>query len=245
MQYKKLKPKVREIIIEAVKLFVLIATVSMLFYDSIMGAVIGIPIAVFQLNLDKKERKKRIKDKLVEEFKDMIISIDSALSTGASLEKSIYAALSDIKLLYPEGSMIENELKLMTVKLSVNVPIENLFCDFGERSGIREIKDFAAVVSTAGKTGGNLIRIIRKTVSNISMKIDTKREISVITAAKKREQKIMTVMPVLILAYLKLVNPGYMVSLYGNVFGTVFMTICLAVICGSYYLGTKIVDIEV
>ena len=109
MQYKKLKPKVREIIIEAVKLFVLIATVSMLFYDSIMGAVIGIPIAVFQLNLDKKERKKRIKDKLVEEFKDMIISIDSALSTGASLENSmclVSSPLSRIRVVRQKRSSL-------------------------------------------------------------------------------------------------------------------------------------------
>ena len=40
-------------------------------------------------------------------------------------------------------------------------------------------------------------------------------------------------------------SPGFLSVLYGNPFGIAAMSICLAVYGTSYWLGRKIVDIEV
>lgn len=45
--------------------------------------------------------------------------------------------------------------------------------------------------------------------------------------------------------YLKLTSPGFLGVLYGNPFGICAMTICLGIYSFSYWLGRRIVDIEV
>ena len=76
-------------------------------------------------------------------------------------------------------------------------------------------------------------------------KIDVKKEIESTLAAKKSEQMIMSFMPAGIIVYLQMTSPGFLSVLYGNPFGIAAMSICLAVYGTSYWLGRKIVDIEV
>lgn len=90
-----------------------------------------------------------------------------------------------------------------------------------------------------------MIAIIQNTVVQISGKIDVKREIDTLLAAKKYEFKIMSVIPYAIIAYMQLSFPEFMSYLYGNVIGIGVMTICLGIYAGAYVLGAKIVDIEV
>ena len=63
--------------------------------------------------------------------------------------------------------------------------------------------------------------------------------------AKKSEQMIMSLMPVGIILYLQMTSPGFLSVLYGNPFGIAAMSICLVIYAAAYWLGRRIVDIEV
>ena len=88
-------------------------------------------------------------------------------------------------------------------------------------------------------------RIIQTSARMLGDKIDVKKEIETTLAAKKAEQMVMSLMPVGIILYLKLTSPGFLGVLYGNPFGICAMTMCLGIYVFSYWLGRKIVDIEV
>ena len=72
-----------------------------------------------------------------------------------------------------------------------------------------------------------------------------KKEIEATLAAKKSEQMIMSLMPAGIILYLQLASPGFLDILYGNPFGICAMTVCLAVYGAAYWMGKRIVEIEV
>ena len=76
-------------------------------------------------------------------------------------------------------------------------------------------------------------------------KIDVKKEIEATLAAKKSEQMIMSLMPAGIILYLQLASPGFLDILYGNPFGICAMTVCLTVYGAAYWMGKRIVEIEV
>ena len=76
-------------------------------------------------------------------------------------------------------------------------------------------------------------------------KSDTEAEIEVLVSGKKLEQKIMCVIPLVIIAYLRLETAEFLSVLYHNPFGMFIMSICLAVYAGAYILGERIVDISV
>ena len=124
-------------------------------------------------------------------------------------------------------------------------PLEELFLDLGERSQIEDIENFASVFYTAKRTGGDMNRVIQKVSRMLGDKIDVKKEIEATLAAKKSEQMIMSLMPVGIILYLQMTSPGFLSVLYGNPFGIAAMSICLVIYAAAYWLGRRIVDIEV
>ncbi len=117
--------------------------------------------------------------------------------------------------------------------------------DLGERSQIEDIENFASVFYTAKRTGGDMNRVIQKVSRMLGDKIDVKKEIEATLAAKKSEQMIMSLMPVGIILYLQMTSPGFLSVLYGNPFGIAAMSICLVIYAAAYWLGRRIVDIEV
>ena len=66
-----------------------------------------------------------------------------------------------------------------------------------------------------------------------------------IIAAKKMEQDIMNVIPVLMLGYLNLTAKDFLEPLYGNLFGVCVMTIALVCYLGAIFLAGRITDIKV
>ena len=75
--------------------------------------------------------------------------------------------------------------------------------------------------------------------------MDVEREIETSVAAKKYEQRIMSIMPGVILLYMQLTSPGFLDVLYTTAFGAVVMTACLLVYAVSLFWGRKIVEIHV
>lgn len=166
--------------------------------------------------------------------------------TGWLLCRKCSAACSrDLERLYPKETDIVKEFHYIETQLRVSVPVEELLLSLGDRSGIEDVENFAAVFYTAKRTGGDMNRIIQTSARMLGDKIDVRKEIETTLAAKKAEQMIMSLMPAGIILYLKLTSPGFLSVLYGNLFGMCAMTLCLGIYVLSYWLGRRIVDIEV
>ncbi len=88
-------------------------------------------------------------------------------------------------------------------------------------------------------------KIVQKTARMLTDKIEVKKEIEATVAAKKMEQAIMSIMPFGIIVYMQITSPGFLKILYGNVFGVITMSLCLGIYFLAYWMGCRIVDIEV
>ena len=75
--------------------------------------------------------------------------------------------------------------------------------------------------------------------------METVQEIETCLSGKKMEQNIMSLIPLLILAYVKLTSPEFIASMYGNPVGVIVMGVCLFVYVLAYFWGKRIVQIEV
>lgn len=64
-------------------------------------------------------------------------------------------------------------------------------------------------------------------------------------AAKKYEFRVMSVIPYGMIGYMNLSFSEFMDGLYGNALGIGVMSGCLAIYLGAYYLGFKMIEIEV
>ncbi len=62
---------------------------------------------------------------------------------------------------------------------------------------------------------------------------------------KRYEQKVMNIMPLAMIFYLRMGNGEFMNILYTTFAGRVIMTVCLLIYLASYYIAEKIVDIKI
>lgn len=243
--YRIYKMKKKEIIVCVMVYSLIISIISVLFYNSFIPCVFLYPLEVFPIKLTADCIRKKRQSRLRLEFKEMIESLAADMSAGYSLEMAFNHTYKEMHSRYKGESLIENELIIIKKGIQLNCRVEHMLEDFGLRSGVSDIKEFAEVVAVAKKTGGNIVGIIKKTSENIRRRQEVESEIETMVAAKRMEQRIMSVMPCGIVLYMRVANKGYMNPLYGNVASVIIMTICLIVTIGAICWGRRIVDIEV
>lgn len=218
--------------------------ISFLLYNSFYPLFILIPAEYFLLKETAGEKQRHRQKAISKEFCELISIIADNLNAGCSLEGSFSNAYEDMRKT-SISEMMERELIIIIRGIQMNIPVEELLLDYGKRTSVSDILDFARVVSIAKKSGGNIVAIIRKTVDKLRRRVEVENEIAVLVAGKRMEQRIMIVMPFAIIAFLRMTNPSYINILYGNFVGAAVMTVCLVIICISYLWSKRIVNIEV
>ena len=76
-------------------------------------------------------------------------------------------------------------------------------------------------------------------------KITIEREIKTLTAQKRFEGKIISLMPIIIILFLNIVSPAYVAGLYTTLTGRIVMTAALVGIVYAYQMIAKLTRIEV
>ena len=71
------------------------------------------------------------------------------------------------------------------------------------------------------------------------------REIQTELSGKILEQKVMSMVPGIMILYVQLTSKGALDSLYHNIAGVSIMSICLSLYVVSFIMGRKIVRIQV
>lgn len=193
----------------------------------------------------EKDREDQKKNEFLLQFKEMTESVASALNVGYSAENAFKEAQKEMKSVYNKNTILQSELDIIVRKIRLQIPLEQILYDFAERVEIPDVKNFATVFASAKRSGGDMISIIQNTSSQIGEKIDVKREIDVVLAAKKYEFRIMCIIPYGMMLYMQMAFPDFMGSLYGNVVGIGVMTACLFVYGIACMLGARLIKIEV
>ena len=110
---------------------------------------------------------------------------------------------------------------------------------------VEDVTTFANIFDIAKRTGGNLVQIIRQSTDVISEKIETKAEIETSLSGRRIEQKVLTVMPVVLVLFMTYTTNGFMEPIFTTVGGRLVATAGLAcVIIGSLW-SAKIANVQV
>lgn len=217
------------------------AIISYLFFMSIIPFILFLPGIFFFYKLARIALKKRRDKLLTYQFKEFLSIISTLLSTGYSIENAIIESKKELAILYPK-SYILTEIQKMCNNLMIHIPPNIIFKDLASRCDISHIKTFSEILNIASKSGGNLIQIILSTTSSITTQIDIYREIDISLAGKKYEFFIMAIMPIIIMIYIKLTQPGFFNPIYNDIVGNILMLICLCFYGLAIYIGYKIIS---
>lgn len=217
----------------------LLTTISNLAVFFLAGAI---AIKGFLPIISQSLQKKR-QNMLKKQFCDFASALTNALAGGMNMSDSLQAVYGDLKMQYAEDSLIVLEVQEIINGMNNNIPVETLFEDFAQRSGITDIESFATVFSTCYRTGGNLKSVVRRTTDIISEKTMISSEIETAITSNKMQMNIMNVLPIVIVLMMRLMSPQFAES-FSSVVGVVGLTITVGLTYASYKMGQKIMDIK-
>ncbi len=239
------KPEAWWVLTELTKCVLVIVVVGYVFFQSLAGIFLCIPIGYFLWKRDGKMYERKQKKLFREEFKDAMSIISANLNAGYSLKNAIvYAEHTIEKNMVNNKSIFLAELRIVTGGLRCNRSPEDMLLSMGTRCEIDEVTDLADLIIMSGAYGGNLIELIRKCTKSITEKVIVENEINTIIAAKKLEGNILVVTPVIVVFYMNIINRSYM-DFYDSPIGKIIMAAGLCVIVAVGLWINKIMDVEV
>lgn len=262
LNYKVYNFSVKEKIIYSLLAFIVGAAVGYLFYGGIgvdefgnptttthvlnilISSIAGLITAKFYLPIRQKQLIEKRRKEVLAQFRDMLSGLTTALGTGSNVIDSFISVCSDLLVQYDEDAYIIKEMNTIISGVENNISIEEMIYDFGVRSGVDDIKDFADVFKITYRKGGNFKDIIRNTYEILGDKIEINQEIETTIASNKLEQKIMVAMPILLVGVIKMLSPDFAAN-FVTPSGIIATTVAIIIFVASYFVAKKMLDIKV
>ena len=243
--YDKYYLSMEDLITSAANVALYIVLICVAFYDSKVLLVVTLPLSFVIPFFEKDQFIKKRKEKLLNEFKDFLRVLKTFLEASYSVENAFAMSVRDVMMLHGKESMMVKELKSMVSLLKINKPIDIVFKKFADKTHMEDIIDFSEVFIISKLHGGNISKIIGNTINVINDKIEVKIEIDTVTASKRFEQKLMNLLPFLIIIYMNISSSSFLRPLYTTLEGRLLMTFALVVYFFSVKISKKILEIEV
>lgn len=227
------------------KYFLLTIVIAMLFYNCMIAAIFLQPLVYVGVRRDKKRRDIRRMRAIKTEFASGIDSIAGAMAAGYSMESAIFEAYRDVKKLYGDSSETAKDFFKMSNEIKMNYGVERVLQEYSKGKEISEIKYFSDMVVITKKAGGNMTVVLKGIRNMIYEKIDIERQIEIVTASKRYESLVMSVMPLAIIMYLRIFSPDFIMGMYESITGVIIMTAVLLIYMALLYWMSRISKIEV
>ena len=218
---------------------------SYTFYRSMTAFFLMLPAAALFPIYERRRRKERRLEELAAQMKEGMMILAGNLSSGFAIENALSVSRDELVMMYGEEGLLPREFAYMAQQVRVNRTAEEVLEDLAERSGLEDIRNFSEGFSVAKRSGGDLSGIMRHTAEVLRDKMQVREEIRTMTASRQFEQKIMSLIPFLIVFYVEGASPGFFGQMYGTSLGRVLMSGCLAAYLISLALAGKFLDIRV
>lgn len=212
--------------------------------NTVISSAVGIGAGIAFIPIRTKQIIKKRQDALKTQFRDMLESLTTSLGAGKNVSDSFKSIYDDMKVQYEEDAYILKELEIILSGMTNNVDIEDILMDFGIRSGIEDIQSFANVFKICYRKGGNIKDTIRSTHEILSDKMEIAEDIETIVTGSKNEQNIMIVMPILLIAMMKMMSEDFAAN-FTTVSGIISTTVAVIMFISSYFIGKAVLDIKV
>lgn len=216
-----------------------------LFYRSYWGMLLFPIVYIICRSGYLKVQIKKRKRQLLLEFKDALQALSVALLAGYSMENAWKDVETNIKKMHGENALMLAEVRRINASTKLNQPIEQVIEEFAHRSACEEIEGFAEVLTYAKRSGGDFVKIIQATTQKLIGKMEVEQEIATVLAGKKLEGNVMNLMPIFILAYMRVCGGDFLDVLYGNAMGVVVMSGVLIGYAIAIWSSTRILDIKI
>ena len=218
--------------------------VSFVFYGSIfVFPFFFVPALILFFKRTRKNKIEKRKEELKREFLTAATLLGDYLRSGYSVENALIRSERELIAVHGADCDMAKEWRRMAEGLKLNRTVEEVFRDFSKRAGISEIRDFAEIFGIVKRGNGQLGEVISAVTAQLSEQFRAEEQITSMLASKRLELRIMDVVPMFILLYIRLVSPDLLTVMYESFAGRIVMTACLGVYLFAIFLAEKILKL--
>lgn len=178
------------------------------------------------------------------QFRELLDALATSIGSGKNIVESFKAAYDDLSIIYNEDASIIKELVIILDGNNNNIEIEKSLMNMGLRSGIEDVVSFANVFETCYRKGGDIKDVIKNTQQIINEKMEVQMDIETIVTSSKNEENIMTVLPIALIALIKMMSPEFSANFVTPV-GIISTTVAVIMFVVARKVGKKVLDIKV
>lgn len=220
---------------------VLTIIMAWIFYSDVKGVMIFpfVYYLIFKYFEDDDVHKE--KARFLREYQEFLNGVVSWISSGLSVEKAFVREEEEFRSLIGEKSALYKALKRINSKVDMNIPIEKAFYEFATEIDLEEVWEFAEIFVFSKRLGNDYSKNLKLCADRIGSKLELRGEIETSIVEKQMEMKVMCILPIILLVFLKLSAADFIGVLYGNLAGKLVMTVALAMYVSGVVLSYVIV----
>ncbi len=215
-----------------------------LLYKNVWISMVGMLIFVLYGVMNKKgleeDRNKRIQAK----FLDFLMCLEPLLKNSGTFCMAFSEAVSDYKRFHG-GDELSFYLDAAVNDFMINISTSDVLIGMAKKMQLEDAYAFAKSMTICELTGGNAVEVTERTTELLVEKIRILCDINTNLSGKVFEQKIITIMPFMLLGLFAVTAKSYLEPLYNTFEGKIVMTIAGVLFLGQWFIGEKITSIKV
>jgi tight adherence protein B len=176
---------------------------------------------------------------LEEQLPDTLDFLARSVRSGSALSVALEMAVPET----PEP--LRSELVRITREQTLGASLESALRGLVRRNPLVELRFFVAAVLLHRETGGNLPDILTKLGQSVRERLRLGGQVRAASAQGKMTARVLTILPVVVVAGMQFISPTYFRTMTGNPAGRVMLIAAVISQSLGYYIMMKIVDIEV
>lgn len=216
-----------------------------LFFDHL---ILSLLLLVFLYPVVKQVESMEIqreKEELREQFRDFLTFLSASITSGKQMGNAIEEAAFSLQWIYGKrGSLGKDLVSIIKKVKESNASLDSLLLDYARQTKVPDLQSFFDIYLISRQTGGNIELVMKKTIQILRDRLELKHTIRVLTSQKRMEARILTMMPYLVIFFLRLTSPEYVEVLYTTVAGKIIMVFALTGILLAYVISMKITEIK-
>jgi tight adherence protein B len=206
---------------------------------SMVGALAGAALAVFVPFAALSHAGERRRAAIQAQLADTLLVIASSMRAGHSFIQSLDSAAKEID--DPAAGEFGRVLTEIRLGRDTDDALEALV----ERVGSQDLEWAVTAIKIQRRIGGNLAEVLETVAKTIRERETLRRQVRVLSAEGRISVVVLTVLPILIGAYLMVVNPEYLRTLTTTTAGIVMSVSAGVLMALGYFWMRRIVRLNV
>ena len=213
------------------------ALIVLFLQNSVIALVVLIICLLVPMLLIKMKQKKRVK-KFESQLSDALIIACSCLKSGLSFTQAMETIAKDM------DDPISGEFALVIKEMSMGASMEEALDKLNTRIKSKHLALMVSAVLVQRQTGGNLSQILENISNTIKERMKLQQELKSATASGKMSGTVVGMMPIAILLMFFVVNKDFVMPLFTENLGRIFLGVAAGLEVTCFLIIKKITTIK-